>query len=113
MSQQPWHSAASYAGGGGGLCKQAGKSSAHHSDVVEIVDQEDGAQLLGLEGARQLHEQVHAGIPHTVQVVIQLPILHHVTPGTPSAAAKCLHQFLCRHIQPTAMHRIVNSTGIL
>ncbi len=45
--------------------------------MVEVVDEEDGAQLLGLEGARQLHEQVHARIPHAVQVVVQLPILHH------------------------------------
>ena len=45
--------------------------------MVEVVDEEDGAQLLGLEGARQLHEQVHAGVAHAVQVVIQLPILYH------------------------------------
>ena len=50
---------------------------AYHGDVVEVVDEEDGAQLLGLEGARQLHEQVHAGVSHAVQVVIQLPILHN------------------------------------
>jgi len=49
----------------------------YHGNMVEVVDEEDGAQLLGLEGAWQLHEQVHAGVPHAVQVVIQLPILHH------------------------------------
>lgn len=49
----------------------------YHGDVVEVVDEENGAQLLGLEGARQLHEQVHAGVAHAVQVVIQLPILYH------------------------------------
>ena len=48
----------------------------HHSNMVEVVGEEDGAQLLCLEGAGQLHEQVHAGIPHAVQVVVQLPILH-------------------------------------
>lgn len=46
--------------------------------MVEVVDEEDGAQLLGLEGARQLHEQVHARIPHAIQIVIQLPILHNM-----------------------------------
>ena len=49
--------------------------TAYHGNMVKVVDEENGAQLLGLEGARQLHEQVHAGIPHAVQVVVQLPIL--------------------------------------
>ncbi len=51
--------------------------TAYHGDMVEVVDEEDGAQLLGLEGARQLHQQIHARIPHAVQVVVQLPVLHH------------------------------------
>ena len=49
--------------------------TAYHGNMVKVVDEENGAQLLGLEGAWQLHEQVHAGIPHAVQVVVQLPIL--------------------------------------
>ena len=66
--------------------------------MVEVVDEEDGAQLLGLEGAGQLHEQVHAGIPHAVQIVIQLPILHHARPTTCFAAGK-RHMLL--HISET------------
>jgi len=54
--------------------------TAYHGDMVEVVDEEDGAQLLGLEGARQLHQQVHARIPHAVQIVVQLPILHQKHP---------------------------------
>ena len=46
--------------------------------MVEVVDQEDGAQLLGLEGAGKLHEQVHAGVAHAVQVVVQLTILQRM-----------------------------------
>lgn len=65
----------SYARGNWGPCKQAGQSSAHHSNMVEVVDQENGAQLLGFEGTGQLHEQIHACVPHAVQVVIQLSIL--------------------------------------
>ena len=49
--------------------------TAYHGYMVKVVDEEDGAQLLGLEGAGQLHEQVHAGIPHAVQIVVKLPIL--------------------------------------
>ena len=54
---------------------------AYHGYMVEVVDEEDGAQLLGLEGTWQLHQQVHACIPHAVQVVIQLPILPHTIPS--------------------------------
>ncbi len=54
--------------------------TAYHGNMVEVVDEEDGAQLLGLEGARQLHQQVHACIPHAVQIVVQLPILHPTNP---------------------------------
>ena len=61
--------------GGKQTQQQTGQSSTNHSDMVEVVDEEDSAQLLGLEGAGQLHEQVHAGVPHPVQVVVQLPIL--------------------------------------
>ena len=64
----------------------AGQNSTHHSNVVEVVNEEDGAQLLGLEGAGQLHEQVHASIPHAIQVVIQLPILQQITPLAQFAA---------------------------
>lgn len=52
-----------------------GEQRTDHGNMVKVVDEKDGAQLLGLEGARQLHEQVHAGVPHPVQVVVQLPIL--------------------------------------
>ena len=49
----------------------------YHGYMVEVVDEEDGPQLLCLEGARQLHEQIHAGVPHPVQVVVKLPILNN------------------------------------
>lgn len=43
---------------------------AYHRNMIEVVDEEDGAQLLGLEAAWQLHQQVHACVPHAVQIMI-------------------------------------------
>ena len=43
---------------------------AYHCNMIEVVDEEDGAQLLGLEAAWQLHQQVHACIPHAIQIMI-------------------------------------------
>lgn len=56
--------------------------------MVEVVDEKDGAQLLGLEGPGQLHEQIHTGIPHAVQIMVQLPILYYASPVTLFAAEK-------------------------
>ena len=44
--------------------------------MIEVVDEENGPKLLSLEGAGQLHQQVHAGVPHPVKIVIKLSILH-------------------------------------
>lgn len=74
-------------GEGDGVVWGGGKKSsgdADHGNMVEVVDEEDSAELLSLEGTRQLHEEVHAGIPHAVQVVVQLPVLHHSIPSTQS-----------------------------
>ena len=47
--------------------------------MVEVVDEEDGAQLLGLEAARKLHQKVHACIAHAIQIMVQLAILRTST----------------------------------
>ena len=48
--------------------------TAYHGYMVKVVDEEDGAQLLGLEGAGQLHEQVHAEDLHPVRIEVKLSI---------------------------------------
>lgn len=65
---------------------------AYHSYMVEVVDEEDGAQLLGLEAARKLHEKVHACIAHAIQVMVQLAILHMSTTNCWSHRHQCTIQ---------------------
>ncbi len=48
----------------------------YQADVVEVDDQEGGAQLLMLQQTRHLYEQVHRLVPHPPHVVVQLPVLH-------------------------------------
>ncbi len=85
----------------------------YHGDMVEVVDEEDGAQLLGLEGARQLHQQVHARIPHAVQIVVQLPILHpqqFISHKWPSASG--LSAFSIRHAWYSAIRLSTETWGL-
>ena len=56
---------------------QQGRRSAHHADVVEVDDQEGGAQLLVLQQPRHFDEQVHGLVPHPPNVLVQLPVLQH------------------------------------
>ena len=82
---------------GASVPRSSPEIAAYHCNMVEVVDQEDGPEFLGLEGAWQLHEQIHAGVPHPVQVVVQLPILHDKELLLLSSSSSLTYDCDCNH----------------